>query len=108
MSGGGSAGRVRGDEFAGRGNGAADLLGDGVPAVEAARLLADRFGCSARQAHRYVQRAGLSGHVEVPAPAAVFTVKLARPLIAQVRAHAASSGRTLSGVPVADVVAGWW
>jgi hypothetical protein len=28
----------------------------------------------------------------------VFTVKLARPLIAQVRAHAASSGHTLSAV----------
>jgi hypothetical protein len=98
MSGGGSAGRARGDEFAERVNAAADLLDDAVPAAEAARLLAGRFGCSARQAHRYVQRAGVSGHVEVPAPAAVFTVKLARPLIAQVRAHAASSGRTLSAV----------
>ena len=51
-----------------------------------------------RQAHRYVQRAGRSGHVAVPAPAAVFTVKLPVPLIARVRTHAAASGRTLSGV----------
>jgi len=62
------------------------------------RELASRFGCSPRQAHRYVQRAGRSGHVAVPAPAAVFTVKLPVPLIARVRAHAAASGRTLSAV----------
>lgn len=79
-------------------NVAADLLEAGVPAADAARQLASRFGCSARQAHRYVQRAGLAGHVEVPAPVAVFTVKLPVPLIARVRAHAAGSGRTLSAV----------
>jgi predicted transcriptional regulator len=45
-----------------------------------------------------VQRAGRSGHVPVPAPAAVFTVKLPVPLIARVRAHAAASGRALSAV----------
>lgn len=98
MSGSGGAGRVRGDEFAERVNAAADLRDVGVPAGEAARLLAERFGCSARQAHRYLQRAGVSGHVPVPDPAAVFTVKLAVPLIVQVRAHAAGSGRTLSAV----------
>lgn len=69
-----------------------------MPAAEAARLLAERFGCSPRQAHRYVQRAGHDGHVAVPAPAAVFTVKLPVPLIARIRAHAAVSGRTLSAV----------
>lgn len=79
-------------------NAAADLLDDGVAGAEAARLLAERFGCSPRQAHRYVQRAGLAGHVEVPAPAGVFTVKLPVPLIARLRAHAAASGRTLSAV----------
>ena len=36
--------------------------------------------------------------VAVPAPAAVFTVKLPVPLIARVRTHAAASGRTLSAV----------
>jgi hypothetical protein len=79
-------------------NAAADLLDEGVAAADAARLLAERFGCSPRQAHRYLQRAGLAGHVEVPAPAGVFTVKLPVPLIARVRVHAAASGRTLSAV----------
>ena len=70
----------------------------GVPAAEAVRLLAERFDCSPRQAHRYVARAGRSGHVEVPAPAAVFTVKLPVPLAVRIRGHAAASGRTLSAV----------
>lgn len=79
-------------------NAAADLLDEGVPAADAARLLAERFACSPRQAHRYVQRAGRAGHVEVPAPTAVFTIRLPVPLIARVRRHAAASGRTLSAV----------
>ncbi len=100
MSVGGSAGRgrARGDVLAERVNVAADLLDANVPAAEVARQLAARFGCSLRQAHRYVQRADRSGHVPVPAPAAVFTVRLPMPLIARVRAHAAGSGRTLSAV----------
>ena len=95
MSGGG---RARADVFAERVNAAADLLAADVPAADAARELASRFGCSPRQAHRYLQRAGRSGHVPVPAPAAVFTVKLPVPLIARVRAQAAASGRALSAV----------
>ena len=89
-------------------NAAADLLETGVPAADAARELATRFGCSPRQAHRYLQRAGrfgrpggqssISGHVTVPAPAGVFTVKLPVPLITRIRAHAAASGHTLSAV----------
>ena len=98
--GGGSAGGARagGTEFAERVNAAADLVSAGVPAAEAVRLLAERFDCSPRQAHRYVARAGRSGHVEVPAPAAVFTVKLPVPLAVRIRGHAAASGRTLSAV----------
>jgi hypothetical protein len=69
-----------------------------VSAPDAARELARRVDCSQRQAHRYLQRAGRTGHVPVPAPTAVFTVKLPMPLIARVRAHAAASGRTLSAV----------
>jgi hypothetical protein len=84
--------------FAARVNAAADLLGAGVPAAEAARELAGRFGCSPRQAHRYLQRAGRSGRVPVPDPAAVFTVKLPVPLIARVRGHAAATGGALSAV----------
>jgi len=95
---GGPAGRARGDVLAERVNAAADLLDTGVPAADAARVLATRFGCSLRQAHRYVQRAGRLGHVTVPDPAGVFTVKLPVPLIARIRAHAAASGHTLSAV----------
>jgi hypothetical protein len=95
MSGGG---RARADVFAERVNAAADLLASDVPAADAARELASRFGCSPRQAHRYLQRAGRFGHVPVPDPAAVFTVKLPVPLCARVRAYAAASGRALSAV----------
>ena len=98
MSRSGSVGRARGEKFAERVNAAADLSDEGIAAADAARLLAERFGCSLRQAHRYVQLAAQSGHVQVPAPAAVFTVKLPVPLIARVREYAAGSGRTLSGV----------
>jgi hypothetical protein len=97
-SGAGDRPRARGEEFARRVNAAADLLDSGVVAAQAARVLADWFGCSLRQAHRYVDRAGQAGHVDVPAPTVVFTVKLPVPLLARVRAHAAASGRTLSAV----------
>ena len=92
------SGRARAEELAERVNAAADLLDAGVGSAEAAGILADRYGCSPRQAHRYVQRAGLAGHVEVPAPTVVFTVKLPRPLVGRIRAHAVASGRTLSAV----------
>ena len=46
---------------------------------------------------RYLERAGRSGHVPVPAPAAVFTVKLPVPLIARVRAHAAARADVVGG-----------
>ena len=88
--------RARGEEFAQRVNAAVDLLEEGVPGAQTAGVLADRFGCSLRQAHRYVQRAAHGGHVEVPAPTVVFTVKLPVPLLARIRAHAAASGHTLS------------
>lgn len=98
MPGSAGGGRARGDVFAERVNAAADLLAAGVPVAEAARELSERFGCSRRQAHRYVQRASRSGHVLVPEPAAVFTIRLPVPLIARVRRHAVASGRTLSAV----------
>ncbi len=93
-----AVGRARGGEFAERVNAAADLLDEGVVPADAARVLAARFDCSPRQGHRYVQRAGNAGHVDVPAPAVVFTVKLPVPLVAGIRSHAAASGRMLSGV----------
>src|SRR5207247_882461 len=68
--------RAGGAERAARVNAAADLLDAGAAAAEAARVLAGRLGCSARQARRYVDRAGAAGRVPVPEPGVVFTVKL--------------------------------
>ena len=79
-------------------NAAAALLGDGVPAAEAARVLAGRLGCSERQARRYVAEAAEGGPVEVPGEAAPFAVRLPARLAAAVREHARSSGRTVSSV----------
>jgi len=91
-------GRVGGVEYAGRVNAAAGLAGAGVPPAEAARVLAGRFGCSVRQARRYVDQAAASGRMPVPEPRVVFTVKLPGRLAAAVREHARASGRTISAV----------
>ena len=79
-------------------NAAAGLLESGVPAAEAARVLAGRLGCSQRQARRYVSRAAAGGRVPVPEEATVFTVRLPARLAAAVREHARASGRTVSAV----------
>jgi hypothetical protein len=79
-------------------NAAAGLLESGVPAAEAARVLAARLGCSQRQARRYVSHAEESGRVEVPGEGTVFTVRLPVRLAAAVREHARASGRTISSV----------
>jgi len=89
-------GRVDSVQHAERVNAAADLVGAGVPAAEAARSLAGRFGCSVRQARRYVDQAVAGGTVAVPEPGVVFTVKLPGRLAAAVREHARESGRTIS------------
>jgi hypothetical protein len=81
-------------------NAAAGLLESGVPAAEAARVLAARLGCSQRQARRYVSHAEESGRVEVPGEGTVFTVRLPVRLAAAVREHARASGRTISSVAV--------
>ena len=78
-------------------NAAAGLLEAGIPAAEAARVLAGRLG-SGRQARRYVSQAAGSGRVPVPDEAAVFTVRLPVRLAAAVREHARASGRTISSV----------
>ena len=91
-------GRAGGGERAERINAAAELAEAGMPAAEAARVLAARFGCSQRQARRYAGQAAVSGRVLVPEAAAVFTVKLPVRLAAAVREHAAVSGRTISAV----------
>jgi hypothetical protein len=91
-------GRASSGEHAERVNAAAQLAGAGMPAGEAARVLAARFGCSLRQARRYVDQAAASGRVPVPEPGVVFTVKLPGRLAAAVREHARASGRTISAV----------
>ena len=91
-------GRAGGGEHAERVNAAAGLAEAGLPAAEAARVLAGRFGCSLRQARRYVDQAAASGRVPVPEPGVVFTVKLPGRLAAAVREHARASGRTISAV----------
>jgi hypothetical protein len=93
-----AGGRVRAGGYAERVNAAADLAEAGVPVAEAARLLAGRFGCSQRQARRYVERAAEAGRVEAPEATTVFTVKLPAGLAAAVREHARASGRTISAV----------
>jgi hypothetical protein len=91
-------GRAAGSEHAERINAAAELAEAGVAAAEAARALSERFGCSARQARRYVDQAAASGRVPVPERGVVFTVKLPGRLAAAVREHARVSGRTISAV----------
>jgi hypothetical protein len=64
--------------------------------AEAARVLAQRYGCSARQARRYAEQATAVGQVAVPEETTVFTVKLPSTLVARVRARARESGTTIS------------
>ncbi|HEY6423511.1 MAG TPA: hypothetical protein VIY28_09760 [Pseudonocardiaceae bacterium] len=90
--------RAGGREYAARVNAAAALLGSGVSVSEAARELAGRFGCSQRQARRYIERAAVGGPVAAPRATAVFTVKLPVALVARVRTHAVASGWTISSV----------
>ena len=60
-------------------------------------MLAVRFGCSVRQARRYVDAAA-DGRVQPPEATVVFTVKLPVWLAAAVREYARGSGRTISSV----------
>jgi Ribbon-helix-helix protein, copG family len=75
-----------------------DLLESGMAVAEAASVLADRFGCSARQARRYLERAARSGSAAVPEETTVFTVKLPAALAARVRERARESGSTISAL----------
>ena len=96
----GSRGRVDAGEYARRVNAAAEQLESGVPVAEAARLLAERFDCSVRQARRYVERAGEAGRREAPEVTTVFTVRLPAALAARVRQRARDSGSTISALVV--------
>jgi hypothetical protein len=91
-----TGGRVDAGEYARRVNAASELLESGVVVVEAAQILAERFGCSTRQARRYAEHAAKEGPVAAPEPTTVFTVKLPAVLAARVRQRAQESGATIS------------
>ncbi len=93
-----AGGRVGGVEYAKRVNAAIELLDAGMSTVEAARVLAERFDCSVRQARRYAERAAAGGRVAVPEESTVFTVKLPAALVARVRERARESGSTISAL----------
>lgn len=95
-----SDGRARVDagEYARRVNVAVELLESGMPVAEAARVLAERFGCSVRQARRYAERAASVGRSAIPEATTVFTVKLSAVLAARVRQRAGESGSTISAL----------
>lgn len=90
-------GRADAGEFARRVNTAVDLLREGIPVAQAARVLAARYGVSARQCRRYADHAA-GGRVPAPEATTVFTVKLPVSVAARVRAHAAGAGVTISAV----------
>jgi ribbon-helix-helix CopG family protein len=94
----GGRGRAGVGEYARRVNAAVELLEAGVPVAEAARILAERFGCSARQARRYADRAASVGRAAIPEATTVFTVKLPAALVARVRERARESGSTISAL----------
>jgi hypothetical protein len=77
-----------------------ELLDAGIAVADTARMLAVRFGCSARQARRYVARAEVGGRVEVPDTTVVFTVKVPAALAVRVREHARISGGSISALVV--------
>jgi len=90
--------RADGVAYAQRVNAAVDLLAGGASAVDAASVLAARFGVSTRQARRYVDQALVSGRLVVPQATVVFTVKLSPVLVTRVRRRAARSGVTISAL----------
>jgi len=78
-------------------NQALRFLQQALPPAEAARRLARAHDLSARQAHRYIERAKESAApVSVPEEKAVFTVKLPRSLIRRVRRTARQRGGEIS------------
>jgi nucleoid-associated protein YgaU len=95
--------RAHADEYALRVNRAVELVVDRSPA-DAVRALQAEHGLSERQARRYVNAAlGRPEGVVVPERTAVFTVRMAPSLIAGLRSHARSRGKTLSAT-VAEAV----
>lgn len=78
-------------------NQALKFLQQDLPPVEAVRRLVRTHGVSKRQAHRYIQLAQqATAPMPIPEEKAVFTVKLPRTLIGQVRRNARQSGVAIS------------
>jgi hypothetical protein len=93
-----AGGRAGGAEYAQRVNAAADLVDSGMSTVDAARVLADRFAVSQRQARRYVDHATSGARVPDAEATTVFTVRLPASLAARVRVRARESGGTISAL----------
>jgi hypothetical protein len=67
------------------------------PEPRALQELIRRYSLSPRQAYRYLQQAQHLHHpLPVVAAKVAFTVKLPRPLVAQLRSYAARTSRSLS------------
>ena len=96
----GGRSRAGAGEYAGRVNAAAELLAAGATVVDAAAVVAQRFGISLRQARRYAEQAAASGRTVVPETTTVFTVKLPASLVARVRKRARETGSTISALVV--------
>jgi hypothetical protein len=78
-------------------NQALKFLQQELPPAEAVRRLVRTHGISKRQAHRYIQLARqATAPVPIPEQKAVFTVKLPRGLVGEVRRSARQSGMAIS------------
>jgi hypothetical protein len=96
--------RAAGCEYAERVNAAAELVDRGTPLAEVARVLADRFAVSPRQARRYAEQAAGAGRQPVPETSVVFTVKLPASLADRVRDRARETGVTISALVTAALL----
>lgn len=91
--------RSRDSERVRRLNRAMELVRAYGATAEAATLLAEQYGLSKRQAYRYLHEAQAHRRpLPVPEPKVVFTVKLPKSLVHELRQFASSSETTLSEV----------
>jgi hypothetical protein len=80
-------------------NAAVELVCEHGSTAQAAKMLAQRYGLSKRQAYRYLREAQAHPHpLPVPEAKIVFTVKLPKGLVHELRQFASGSGTTLSEV----------
>jgi predicted DNA-binding transcriptional regulator YafY len=80
-------------------NTAVELVREHRSTAQAAKILAERYGLSKRQAYRYLREAQAHRRpLPVPEAKMVFTVKLPKGLVHELREFASLSGRTLSEV----------